>query len=94
MGLLTGLLTLPLAPVRGVDWLARRMAEEADRELCATSQIRAELRSLAVAADAGLLTDEEFERAEEQLLDRLERAEQFARTDGSPPYRPRTWGNQ
>ena len=32
MGLITGLLTLPLAPVRGVAWVAEQVAEEAERE--------------------------------------------------------------
>ncbi|HEY9473186.1 MAG TPA: gas vesicle protein GvpG [Mycobacteriales bacterium] len=94
MGLLTGLLTLPLAPVRGVDWLARQVADEADRELCDTSRIQAELRSLVLAADAGLLTEEEFEQAEEQLLDQLEQAEHRAGVDGRLPYRCGTWGDQ
>ena len=30
---MTGLLTLPLAPVRGTMWIAERLLEEAEREL-------------------------------------------------------------
>ena len=33
MGLITGLLTLPLAPVRGTAWIAERLLEQAEREL-------------------------------------------------------------
>src|SRR5207247_11186785 len=33
MGLFTGLLTLPLAPVRGTVWIAEQLAAEAEREL-------------------------------------------------------------
>ena len=33
MGLIMGLLTLPLAPVRGTVWLAERIQEQAEREL-------------------------------------------------------------
>ena len=33
VGLITGLLTLPLAPVRGVAWVAEKVAEEAEKEL-------------------------------------------------------------
>ncbi|MGO4759259.1 gas vesicle protein GvpG, partial [Streptomyces sp. 2MCAF27] len=33
MGLITGLLTLPLAPVRGVAWIAEQLRQEALREL-------------------------------------------------------------
>ena len=32
MGLITGLLTLPLAPVRGTIWVAEQLAAEAERE--------------------------------------------------------------
>ena len=31
MGLFTGLLTLPLAPVRGTVWIAEQLAAEAER---------------------------------------------------------------
>jgi len=31
VGLITGLLTLPLAPVRGTVWLAERIQEQAER---------------------------------------------------------------
>ena len=31
MGLITGLLTLPLAPVRGTIWIAEQIAAEAER---------------------------------------------------------------
>ena len=33
MGLFVGLLTLPLAPIRGTVWIAEKLAEEAAREL-------------------------------------------------------------
>ena len=33
MGFLTGLLTLPLAPVRGTIWVAERLLEEAERQM-------------------------------------------------------------
>ena len=33
MGLISGLLMLPLAPVRGVAWIGEQIAEEADRQL-------------------------------------------------------------
>jgi len=33
VGLISGLLTLPLAPVKGAAWVAEQVADEADREL-------------------------------------------------------------
>jgi len=44
MGLLTGLLTLPLAPVRGTVWIAEQLAAEAERELRDERSPRRQLR--------------------------------------------------
>ena len=44
MGLITGILTLPLAPVRGTVWIAERLQEAAEEELQDDSAIRAGLR--------------------------------------------------
>jgi hypothetical protein len=33
MGMLTALVTLPLAPVRGVAWVAEQLLDEAESEL-------------------------------------------------------------
>jgi len=71
MGLITGLLTLPLAPVRGVAWVADQLTAAAERELTDPAAIHAELRRLAADLEAGLITETEFDQAEDQLLDRL-----------------------
>lgn len=75
MGLLSGLLTLPLLPARGVMWIADRAALLAEDEWYDAGRIRVELRTLAVALDTGHISEEEFDRAEDLLLDRLHRAE-------------------
>ena len=71
MGLITGLLTLPLAPVRGVAWVAEQVAEEAERELDQETRLRRELGSLELEHELGELTDEEFEQREDELLEEL-----------------------
>jgi Gas vesicle protein G len=71
MGLITGLLTLPLAPVRGVTWIAEQIAEEADRQLYDEAQIRNEMLALELEYDDGLIDEEERQRLEEELLERL-----------------------
>ena len=71
MGLFTGLLTLPLAPLRGAAWVAEQVADEAERQLYDEDRIRAELIELEIASDDGLLDDEEREQRERELLDRL-----------------------
>jgi hypothetical protein len=52
MGLLTGLLTLPLAPVRGTIWIAERLLEEAERELNDPAAIEQQLVDAERASDA------------------------------------------
>jgi hypothetical protein len=71
MGLLTGLLTLPLAPVRGTVWVAERLLEEAERQLNDPEMIEREILAAEAAHERGELTDDEFERIEEELLERL-----------------------
>jgi len=71
MGLITGLLTLPLAPVRGTVWLAERIQEQAELELYDESAIRAGLMELEEAREAGSMAPEEIDAAENDLLERL-----------------------
>jgi len=78
VGLITGLLTLPLAPVRGVAWVAERVAEEAQRELYDEGRIIQELIELEMALDRGEIRQEAFDAHVEALLQRLEVAHQLA----------------
>jgi gas vesicle protein GvpG len=71
MGLITGLLTLPLAPVRGTVWLAERIQEQAENELYDESAIRTGLVELEEARESGELSEEEIDEAENELLERL-----------------------
>jgi gas vesicle protein GvpG len=72
MGLITGILTLPLAPVRGVAWVAEQLVDAADRELHDPAVVRAQLAALNNEFEMGYLSEREFEEEEEKLLDRLE----------------------
>jgi hypothetical protein len=71
VGLITGLLTLPLAPVRGTVWLAERIQEQAENELYDESAIRAGLMELEEARESGQFSEEEIDAAENELLERL-----------------------
>lgn len=71
MGLISGLLTLPLAPVRGTVWLAERIKEQAEDELYDESAIRTGLLELEEARESGELEDAEIDDAENALLERL-----------------------
>lgn len=72
MGLLTGLLTFPLAPVRGVAWVADQLTSVAENELYDVDAIYAQLRELSAELDEGRITETEFDRAEDVLLNRLQ----------------------
>jgi hypothetical protein len=71
MGLLSGLLTLPLAPVRGVALIAEVLAEEAERELAAQQSPERALADLEAARASGEISEAEFQQAESDLLDRV-----------------------
>ncbi|MFB6441526.1 gas vesicle protein GvpG [Streptomyces sp. NPDC056411] len=72
MGLITSLLTLPLTPVRGTVWVLDRVLLTAEREYYDPEPVRRELRQLERQLLDGALTPEEFDRREDELLDRLE----------------------
>jgi len=71
MGFLTGLVTLPLAPLKATMWVAEQVSEQALRELYDEGRIRQELEELERLHEAGQISDEEYESSEEVLLDRL-----------------------
>jgi hypothetical protein len=71
MGLFTALLTLPLAPVRGTVWIAEKVQEQAEAELYDESTIQQQLAELASARESGAYDEDEIERAEDMLIERL-----------------------
>ena len=72
MGLITGLLTLPLAPVRGVAWIAEVLHEQAIAELYDEETIMRHLTELELAHEAGAVEQDEYERQADALLERLQ----------------------
>jgi hypothetical protein len=87
MGLFTGLLTLPLAPVRGVVWVADQVAQETDRQLYDEDRVRGELLQLELDHEDGKIDEEERHAQEDELFERLavirERPEAEAARDSS-----------
>lgn len=81
MGFFTGLVTLPLAPVRGAAWVAEQVADEADRQLYDEEQIRREMLQLELDYDDGKIGEEERAEMEDALLDRLAVARERAREE-------------
>lgn len=71
MGLITGLFTLPLAPVRGTVWVAEQVKEASEREYYDPANIRRKLEDVAEARDAGEISEEEATALEKELVARL-----------------------
>jgi hypothetical protein len=71
MGLIGGLLTLPLAPARGLVWVLEQVVAEADAELNDPRRIRAELAEAAAALDRAEIDEPTYEALEQELLERL-----------------------
>ena len=71
MGLITGLLTLPLAPVRGTVWIGEKVQEQAEAEYYDESAIHTALIELDEARETGEFDEDEIAAAEDALLERL-----------------------
>ena len=74
MGFLTGLVLLPLAPVRGVAWLGEQVLDLAAQEEYNPAETYQRLAELEEAREAGEMSAEECAAAEEALVARLMRA--------------------
>lgn len=71
MGLISGLLTLPLAPVRGTVWVAEQVLAQAEAEYYDEGTIRARLMEVDAARAAGEIGDDEAAAIEDELVARL-----------------------
>jgi hypothetical protein len=71
VGLFSGLLLLPLAPVQGVVWVAEKIEEQVDRQMNDPTVIRAQIDDLDAAHERGEISDEERDEQQDVLLARL-----------------------
>ncbi|MEU6244630.1 gas vesicle protein GvpG [Streptomyces sp. NPDC047024] len=77
MGLITGILTLPLAPVRGTAWVIDQVLAAAEHEYYDPEPVRRQLGALERELIEGRISDEEYDRLEDELLDRLDEIEWY-----------------
>lgn len=68
MGLFSAVLLAPLAPVRAIGWVSEQLLAEAER--VQAEQWRADLRELELQLQNGVITEEQFDRYEEDLWGR------------------------
>ncbi|MGW2827242.1 gas vesicle protein GvpG [Streptomyces sp. NPDC001443] len=81
MGLIGQILTLPLAPVRGVGWVVDRVVEAAEQEYYDPEPVERELAALEKELLAGRIDQATFDAREDELLDRLEEIAAYRRGD-------------
>ena len=71
MGLITGLLGLPLAPLRGTVAVAEQILKQAEEDFYDPGNIRAQLEDVDRRRASGELTDDEAIAWEDELIERL-----------------------
>lgn len=82
MGLITGILGLPLAPLRGTVWVAEQVLEQAEEEYYDPAKIRAQLDEVDRMRREGELSEEEAMLMEDELVDRLLEGQSRPRREG------------
>jgi hypothetical protein len=68
---------LIFAPVKGVGWLAKQIADEANRQLFDEASIKESLERLQELREAGEVSEKEFQDLEDKLLARLQKAREM-----------------
>jgi hypothetical protein len=72
MGFVFDLLTSPvLGPIRGVHWLATKVAEAVESEVLDEGKVRGELMEFQIRLEMGEITEEEYDEQERVLVERL-----------------------
>lgn len=71
MGLITGLFTWPLAPARGVGWVAEQVLDEAERQWADPAAVERALADIEERRASGELSEEQAAELEEELVARL-----------------------
>jgi hypothetical protein len=71
MGLLKGVVLLPLAPLSGLRWLAGVLGDEAERQSAVQQSPERALADLSAKRANGEISDEDAEALENQLLEEL-----------------------
>jgi hypothetical protein len=71
VGLITSVLTLPLAPVRGAGWVIGVVTEEAERQMAASASPARALEELAAATANGEISPEDAAAREAEIMERM-----------------------
>lgn len=79
MGLISGIFTLPLAPLRGLTAVAEQILQQAEEIYYDPATIRRELEELDRLREEGEIDDATATAREDELIDRLMEAQERTR---------------
>ena len=79
MGLISGIVGLPLAPLRGVVAVAEQVRQQAEKDFYDPQRIRDELAEVDRLRESGQISEDEATAWEDQLVDRLMNAPRSAK---------------
>lgn len=85
MGLLSGLLGLPLAPVKATVWVAEQVRREAEQQLNDPERIRQELEEIDQLRQDGAIDTATAEQWEDELIARFVQDQHDGSTGGEMP---------
>lgn len=71
MGILSALIGAPLAPLKGTVWVAEQVRNEAEKRYYDPGAIRRQLEEVSTAREADVISDDEADELERDLVARL-----------------------
>ena len=66
-----------LAPFKGLQFIAEKIQQAAQEELLDEQAVRRDLTTLYMQLETGKITEDEFERRENELVEKLEEIEEY-----------------
>ena len=69
-------------PVKGVVWIGKKFKETADAEMTDKSKVHEELLDMQMRFEMGEVSEEEYEKKEATLLERLEAIRKYEEEKG------------
>ncbi len=72
----------PLIPLKGIVWLAEKLKETAETELYDEGKVKEELLNLQMKLETGEISEDEYNKREAKLLERLEAIRKYKEEEG------------
>ena len=70
-----------LAPIKFPVWIAKKLSEYAEKEMADDSKIHEDLLELQMRYEMGEISDEEYDKQEAMLMEKLEEIRKYKEED-------------